>query len=1549
MKKTLTFLVIILLTAQISFAEDIKLMASDGAKDDYFGHAVSISGNFAIVGANADDDKGGSMGTAFIFEQTDTGWVEKKKLLPNPNQNRTSDYFGWAVSISGHTAIVGAQYDNDKSGSAGAAYIYQYNGFEWSFVSKIFANDHGSSEYFGCSVSISGNTAIIGAYNDYSKGAAYIFVKTTNGWEQKAKLTSGDIANSDQFGWSVAIDGNTAIIGAKNKDSKKGAAYIFDKVGNDWKQIKKLPDNGKDNSYFGSSVSISGDTFIVGAYWLNNKTGAAYIYDRNKNWQETALFARDGAANDYFGESVSIFNNKAIIGAYNKTYKEVSGGVGAAYFFERTDSSWELKAKLIGQVNSSNFGNAVSISDDKFIVGARYADDENDEIDNDNKGAAYIYPTTITPPKITGYVMDTSNKPVVNATITASNSIKSAQTDSNGYFEITLYYNWTGILTVSKDNYQFYPETLPYEDVTEDITGQYFFIDAFTISGFITTPMGDPISGVKLTFTNEGGTATTNSLGYYSHKVLKNWTGEVFCEGRGMMYNPLRMFHKNISDNLYDQNFIGYRFTISGYCLDENNNPVPEVIILAMPGNVEFKTDSNGYFEHDFDYEWTGTLTPIKSGVDFYPTSRPYTKLADNQINQDFDASPRRYKVKGHIVDQDLQSLDNVELCFGKECVATHNGSYEITLPFEWSGDVCPEIKGYWFEPACMQYTLLTQDDTQHYTATIHQYMVSGTITDADTGQPLEYVTMVNGNDQIKTDASGQFDWEARFGSQIIFTPQKDGYVFEPVNYPVDFLEKQHPQVNFSARRIQLHVNGTITKNDKQAAANVAVKCGNLGITHTNTNGEYQCVVPYAWTGKIELFLDNHNFMPQDMEFGTETEPPVLNDKDGINFIAHSPPQGNTYQSILAHCDQPVLSHEGGSTEIDVWLSPDNLSWTAEANNTWLTITQLTNKVKVEVSKNPLYVPRTDTITIKAKGVTNSPQYIEIEQAAAPVPVIGPGWKKDLDYTKYEHMQMIVCVVHDDQGRAYGDKTEMLAAFSGNEIRGVAHPIETKQGSRFFLQVWSNTSAGDEEISFKFYDADQDQTNVNIKYPITFKANTSLGSIYSPHVLTVSDYFVRIKLNKGWNWISVNAYNKEDMSVNTVLKSIGDKGIAIVSQDGFDQYAPAENTNNDYSTPPQWYGSISQISPLKMYKLKVNEPVYLEFSGVAMDLSTKIPLKTGWNWIGYLPSEPLPLNIALKSIGSNGLVICGQEGFAMYDEAIGWVGSLSSLKPNHGYMLKMAIEDQLIYPAQSPSPRARTRRLRTTNNSSIIEGWQVESSSYEYQGVVTMAIMQIDTFIGETGDALAAFAGTECRGVATPVNTTEGIRFFLQVWSNTPNENLRLKFYDADIDQTIELPDTLIFKPDMVEGSITEPVIIQYYLISSIYYPELEHSPLLQEIETLKYELITMQLNLNDAKNSLTIANLLLQDQDIQHRIELEQCMGERKIHILQLEAGWHLIAGNDFESMISTNPVNALEVIYIYEDDKYISVDTIPPQKGAWIKLREDCEVHIGRVSVNE
>ena len=336
--------------------QQAKLLASDGAAGDYFGWSVSISsdGNTAIIGARGDDDKGSDSGSAYIFVRNGNIWNQQAKLLASDGV--TGDQFGWSVSISGdgNTAIIGARADDDKGGDSGSAYIFIKNGTTWTQQAKLVASDGAAGDYFGWSVSISsdGNTAIIGAYWDDDKGtdsgSAYIFARNGNIWNQQAKLVASDGAAGDQFGYSVSIssDGSTAIIGAYMDDDKgtdSGSAYIFTRNGNIWNQQAKLvASDGAAYDYFGWSVSISsdGNTAIIGARLDDDKggdSGSAYIFVRNGNiWnQQAKLVASDGYDYDFFGQSVSISSdgNTTIIGAYMDDDK--GGNSGSAYIFAR--------------------------------------------------------------------------------------------------------------------------------------------------------------------------------------------------------------------------------------------------------------------------------------------------------------------------------------------------------------------------------------------------------------------------------------------------------------------------------------------------------------------------------------------------------------------------------------------------------------------------------------------------------------------------------------------------------------------------------------------------------------------------------------------------------------------------------------------------------------------------------------------------------------------------------------------------------------------------------------------------------------------------------------------------------------------------------------------------------------------------------------------------------------------------------------------------------------------------------------------------------------
>ncbi|ETR70241.1 MAG: PKD domain-containing protein [Candidatus Magnetoglobus multicellularis str. Araruama] len=270
------------------FASQIKINSEDSDKRDYFGYSVSISGKYAIIGAYMDDDKGLDSGSAYIFTKTGNNWIQSEKLTANDGER--GDRFASAVSIFGDYAVIGSSRDDDNGESSGSVYVFIRNGKNWIQHTKLVANDAKKYGDFGTSVCISGDYIIVGAtpYNDL--GAAYIFVRDeNNNWVQQKKLKADDTERGDYFGNKVSLSGDYAIIGAHRDDDKgsnSGAAYIFVRDGTNWSQQTKLIANdGIEEDNFGKAVSISGDYAIVGAYLdddIGAGSGSAYIFKRDK-------------------------------------------------------------------------------------------------------------------------------------------------------------------------------------------------------------------------------------------------------------------------------------------------------------------------------------------------------------------------------------------------------------------------------------------------------------------------------------------------------------------------------------------------------------------------------------------------------------------------------------------------------------------------------------------------------------------------------------------------------------------------------------------------------------------------------------------------------------------------------------------------------------------------------------------------------------------------------------------------------------------------------------------------------------------------------------------------------------------------------------------------------------------------------------------------------------------------------------------------------------------------------------------------------------------
>jgi len=415
-----------------------KVVPNLRATEDFFGRSVSIDGDYAIIGADYEDEDANenntlsSAGAAYIFKNIAGTWTFSQKIVAS--DRRAYDAFGSSVAISGDYAIVaaaGQDYDANNLNlqySAGAAYIFYRNSSTgvWSQIHKIVPSDRAEYDNFGKSVSISGEYAVVGAYYEDENavngetlegaGSAYIFKNNVGTWSQVQKIVASDRTISDRFGCSVSISGDYIVVGASDEDHGEpslagvGAAYVFKNVSGTWGEVKKITStDGSADDLFGNSVAISGDYVIVGAYaededasGSNTKSlsGSAYIFTNNLDtWTETQkIVASDRAVNDYFGFSVGISGNYAIVGAFSEDENATGGGTldlaGSAYVFKNNSGTWSEQQKIVASDRASGdqFGSSVAISGSNLIVGAVYQDKDAAGLNIlVSAGASYIF------------------------------------------------------------------------------------------------------------------------------------------------------------------------------------------------------------------------------------------------------------------------------------------------------------------------------------------------------------------------------------------------------------------------------------------------------------------------------------------------------------------------------------------------------------------------------------------------------------------------------------------------------------------------------------------------------------------------------------------------------------------------------------------------------------------------------------------------------------------------------------------------------------------------------------------------------------------------------------------------------------------------------------------------------------------------------------------------------------------------------------------------------------------------------------------------------
>lgn len=386
-----------------------KLTANDPAAQDFFGYRVAIDGNTAVVGAYGKDGADVDVGAVYIFVRSGNTWsLQQTIAAPTTAVNAA---FGRAVAVSGDTVAIGSPFDDNVQSGAGAVYVYTRTAGVWTQRAKLGASATGNDR-FGWAVALEGTTLAVGAPTDEpgaanNAGSVSVFTGSGASWAlQGSVLSASDALEDDQLGVSVALSGDTLVVGAEGVDGAQidtGAAYVFTRSGSVWTQRTRLVasanGDGTDQRLFGRSVAIDGTTILIGEPGRIANKGAAYVYTGSgATWtqQGGALTASDGAGGDVFGHSVALRGDLALVGAYDEEPDAGPLNRGSVYVFRRSAAVWTQPDKYLASDATANdrFGFGLALTPGAAIVGAPY--DANGV--NTEAGSAYVFhlgtPTT---------------------------------------------------------------------------------------------------------------------------------------------------------------------------------------------------------------------------------------------------------------------------------------------------------------------------------------------------------------------------------------------------------------------------------------------------------------------------------------------------------------------------------------------------------------------------------------------------------------------------------------------------------------------------------------------------------------------------------------------------------------------------------------------------------------------------------------------------------------------------------------------------------------------------------------------------------------------------------------------------------------------------------------------------------------------------------------------------------------------------------------------------------------------------------------------------
>jgi hypothetical protein len=325
-----------------AWLEEAKLEVEGANEDDEIGWAVAVREGQAFVGTRAGDvGNQQAQGAVYVFSRSEGGlWELTQTLLASDGDEQ--DWFGVAIALDGDTLVVGAMMKDIAGQQQGAAYVFTLEDGEWVEQAKLFDPNGEVSDNFGGELALEGDRALIGAPaanvdGEVNRGAAYVFERVGSTWSLEQRLLASDGTFIDQFGSGVALHGDTALIGARHKPidgmDRHGAAYFFERQGSSWVEVQRvLPSNGQAEGEFGESVALDGELALVGGEIDAVERGVVYEFRSDGgSWQETQQILPPAGSGflDRFGRAMALDGQRAIFGHRG------FGARGAAWIFRK--------------------------------------------------------------------------------------------------------------------------------------------------------------------------------------------------------------------------------------------------------------------------------------------------------------------------------------------------------------------------------------------------------------------------------------------------------------------------------------------------------------------------------------------------------------------------------------------------------------------------------------------------------------------------------------------------------------------------------------------------------------------------------------------------------------------------------------------------------------------------------------------------------------------------------------------------------------------------------------------------------------------------------------------------------------------------------------------------------------------------------------------------------------------------------------------------------------------------------------------------------------